>query len=188
MAQQKPKEQLVDTTTGEVTDLARVHDYYPALTDQQREALKAWSQYDELISLPFVPRSAAAETHCLFTVQRVGEQSRPSIEDETQYVEQWVLLVEFDEDADLWLRNTGEPREFRKGDRALVAMPKSEGLRDQSMITLSSILAQHGALPGMYLDQLAPKKPGQSGAIVLRSAFDARHRGLKREEEASALT
>lgn len=160
-----------ESSTRDLLDT--VADYYPNLSDAQKQGLRKWSTFEDFISLPFIPKTDAAEygDAFLFTILKVGERVslKPGSQDEAQ--EQHILLVRVDTDAQLVLARGNATRDFHKGDRALVGYPKGPFLRDNAVKLIHNILEENGELPGMYLEQLESKDPALNGPIVLRCIF-----------------
>jgi hypothetical protein len=159
------------TATTPSTALALVHDYYPALTNSQKEALKSWADFEYISSLPFIPKEDGARQGIIFDVLRLGERTSTDLNDVAATVDQWCLVVKVRGNYVVENRNQ-KPVAFNDGDLALVGLPKGEGIRDVTARMISGILSQFGEMPGMTLKQLEPKQPGRSGAIILRAALD----------------
>lgn len=158
--------------------LAMVRDYYPNVSEEQKQGLALWSTFEELCTLPFIPKTAAAEfgDSFLFTILRIGEQTRTSeflnpVTGEVQRTEQYVILVRVDTDCDLPLAKVDRTIKLHKGDRAIVSYPSGPALREYAIATLQRALQKSEELPGFYMEELEAANPMMSGPIVLRCIF-----------------
>lgn len=155
------------------TALANIRTAAPiaaSMTAEQRaDALKTWNEYQDFLTLPFVPKEGAARNDdAIFTVVKLGEGELPEIDSPEDTREVWMLLVQFEHNCEIAMRS-GETRPFKEGQLALIAVNKSS-VANRTAVTLSTIVARNGALPGMRLVQLEPKKKGHSGPCVLAAA------------------
>ena len=173
--------------SSDTAPLERVKDYYPALDISQKRALTSWSRFEEMINLPFIPRTAAADQGILFDIYRMGERTG---EIQGEEKEQWVFAVRLRHACDLPMVNSKEVRHFDAGAKALLAMPKAEGLRNLVAMQIAGILAAHQVLPGMTVEQLPSKDPVLNGPIVLRQALTLPEDEMVsiEQEERAALT
>lgn len=162
-----------DQITPAADALANVHDYFPQITEKQKAALAKWSAFQAIVDAPFLPKEDAARNGTFFTVLKLGEGTFTDPEDIAgDRIEKWLVFVRLAHDANLKLRN-GTTVQFHKGELAKIAMPKGEGLRDDTARSLAQILAEDGEIPVMQLKQLPPSVPTRSGAIVLHTPIEA---------------
>lgn len=161
-----------DAPVSTSSDLANTRDYLPTLSENDRAALRAWSDYAEMLELPFVPKTDAAAQGVRFSIIRLGERTTESLNKPGTFEDQWVVAVVFEEDCTLQPRDPkSEALAFSAGERALITTSKG-GIRDNTANVIADIIARFGMLPGMRLVQLEPKTKGQSGPIIFKAAFD----------------
>lgn len=140
----------------------------PMSVEAKASAVKQWHAYEELLTLPFVPKESCAQEQPWFSIVAIGERESQSLTDPQLVIDQWILLAQFEEPCALRTR-AGEVRSFERGDKALVTINKGS-VQDRTITVLSNIIGAHGCVPHMTLRQLAPKKAGHNGAIVLTAA------------------
>lgn len=123
---------------------------------------------DEMLSLPFLPRTDAARQGIPFTILRIAE--RQTTDPATQEPRaEWAILAELEVGCTIAQRNTGAATTFEPGERVVIGYGKS-GVRDQVIETARQHVEERGPIEHMALREIRSKDPLHSNPIVLCNA------------------